>query len=68
MEQKLRITGRERDVICLLANGWSNKQIGQQLGISNYTVRDHVSSMIRKLNVASRVELAVLAVAMKDEW
>ncbi|WP_277588990.1 response regulator transcription factor [Pseudomonas chlororaphis] len=68
MKQKLRITGREHDVICLLANGWSNKQIGQQLGISNHTVRDHVSSMIRKLNVASRVELAVLAVAMKGEW
>jgi len=63
----MKITKRERDVMRLLVNGLTNKQIGQLLGISNYTVRDHISSTFKKLNVTSRVELAVIAAEMKDE-
>ncbi|WP_223464591.1 response regulator transcription factor [Pseudomonas sp. GL-RE-26] len=63
----MKITKRERDVMRLLVNGLTNKQIGQLLGISNYTVRDHISSAFKKLNVTSRVELAVIAAEMKDE-
>lgn len=44
----------------LLAEGKSNKQIGLDLGISHNTVRDHVSSLLKKLNVKSRTELAIL--------
>ncbi|MNF53408.1 Transcriptional regulatory protein DevR (DosR) [compost metagenome] len=51
----------------LLVSGLTNKQIGQQLGISNYTVRDHISSTFKKLNVTNRVELAVIAAEMKNE-
>jgi DNA-binding NarL/FixJ family response regulator len=63
----VKITRRERDVMRLLVNGLTNKQIGQQLGVSNYTVRDHMSSTFKKSNIASRVELAVIAAEMKDE-
>lgn len=63
----MKITKRERDVMRLLVNGLTNKQIGQLLGISNYTVRDHISSTFKKLNVTNRVELAVIAAEMKDE-
>ncbi|WP_122278143.1 response regulator transcription factor [Pseudomonas syringae group genomosp. 3] len=60
-EQKLNITGRERDVIRLLVGGLTNKQIGQHLGISHNTVRDHMSSVFGKLKVRNRVELVILA-------
>ena len=63
----MKITRRERDVMRLLVNGLTNKQIGQQLGVSNYTVRDHISSAFKKFNIASRVELALIAAEMKDE-
>lgn len=62
----MRITRREREVILLLVNGLTNKQIAQQLGISKYTIRDHPSSIFEKMDVTSRIELAVLVVGMKE--
>ncbi|MEX5628882.1 response regulator transcription factor [Pseudomonas marginalis] len=49
----LEITKRESDVIALLAQGLTNKRIGKELGISNHTVKDHISSMLKK-NYQSR--------------
>ncbi len=51
------MTKREQDVLRLLTTGKSNKQIALDLGISDYTVRDHVSSLLRKQGVGSRAEL-----------
>lgn len=51
------MTKREGDVLLLLMEGKSNKQIALALGISDYTVRDHVSSLLRKQGVGSRMEL-----------
>ncbi|WP_257627034.1 response regulator transcription factor [Pseudomonas sp. Xaverov 259] len=56
----MKITNRESAVIDLLIRGLTNKEIGRALGISNHTVRDHISTMMRKTNTVSRVELAVL--------
>ncbi|MBC3438138.1 helix-turn-helix transcriptional regulator [Pseudomonas sp. BW16M2] len=56
----MNITEREHDVIHCLSRGLTNKEIGQQLGISQHTVRDHLSSVFKKLNVGSRIELAIL--------
>ncbi|MND45644.1 Transcriptional regulatory protein LiaR [compost metagenome] len=56
----MNITERERDVMLLVGQGKTNKQIGLDLGISHNTVRDHVSSLFKKLNVKSRTELAIL--------
>ncbi|MFS0828798.1 response regulator transcription factor [Pseudomonas phoenicis] len=55
----MNITEREHDVIHYLSKGLSNKEIGKKLGISHHTVRDHLSSIFKKLNVSSRVELAI---------
>lgn len=55
----LSITNREYEVLGLLGQGMTNKQIGLRLGISQYTVRDHVSTLLRKMEVSSRVELAI---------
>lgn len=59
-EHALNITEREHDVIHCLSKGLTNKEIGQQLGISQHTVRDHLSSVFKKLNISSRIELAIL--------
>ena len=56
------LTPRETEILCHLAEGQSNKMIARQLGISDGTVKLHVKSILRKLQVHSRVEAAVLAV------
>jgi two-component system nitrate/nitrite response regulator NarL len=56
------LTPRETEILGLLAEGLSNKLIARQLGISDGTVKLHVKAILRKLNVHSRVEAAVIAV------
>jgi len=53
----MRLTSRERDVFKLLVQGKTNKQIAAQLNISDFTVRDHVSALLRKKDASSRMEL-----------
>jgi len=53
----MRMTSREQDVFKLLVQGKTNKQIAAQLKISDFTVRDHVSALLRKKNASSRMEL-----------
>lgn len=60
-----QLTPREREILCLLAEGQSNKVIARNLGISDGTVKLHVKAILRKLGVHSRVEAAVLAVEQK---
>ena len=47
-------TGRQREVLALLLEGLSNKEIGRRLALSHFTVRNHVSQSLRLLNVSSR--------------
>jgi two-component system, NarL family, nitrate/nitrite response regulator NarL len=58
------LTPREQEILCHLAEGQSNKTIGRRLGISDGTVKLHVKSILRKLDVHSRVEAAVIAVEL----
>ncbi|MCM5570427.1 response regulator transcription factor [Burkholderiaceae bacterium FT117] len=55
------LTGRERELLELLARGLDNHQIGAHLGISEKTVRNHVSNVFAKLEVASRAQAIVMA-------
>jgi DNA-binding NarL/FixJ family response regulator len=57
----LGITERERQVLQLLANGRSNKEIAAQLGLSPNTVKTHVASLFEKLQVTRRTEAIQLA-------
>ncbi|HEX2698048.1 MAG TPA: response regulator transcription factor [Anaerolineales bacterium] len=50
------LTEREAEVLDLLAKGLANKQIAAELGISEHTVKFHVSSIYTKLNVTNRTE------------
>lgn len=52
-----RLTQREREVLQLVIQGCTNKDIAQRLGISDYTARDHVSALLRKTLVKNRAQL-----------
>ncbi|PKO22125.1 MAG: DNA-binding response regulator [Chloroflexi bacterium HGW-Chloroflexi-1] len=52
---------REMDILQLIARGASNKEIGRELSISRQTVKNHMSSILRKLAVNDRTQAAVLA-------
>lgn len=55
------LTRRQRDVLMLLADGLSNREIAQALHIAEPTTKIHVSALMRVLNVRNRTEAAVLA-------
>ncbi|MFZ4278506.1 response regulator [Streptomyces rhizosphaericola] len=55
------LSDRERDVLALVAEGLSNADIGTRIHLSAGTVKDHVSSILTKLRVSSRVQAALLA-------
>lgn len=48
------LTTRQRDIVMLLIKGLSNKEIGRKLALSHFTVRNHVSQILRLLKVSSR--------------
>jgi DNA-binding NarL/FixJ family response regulator len=54
----VRMTKRERDVIDLIAEGLSNKEIAQRLNIATYTVKSHVHNILEKLALHTRLQLA----------
>ncbi|MFD4137597.1 response regulator [Streptomyces sp. NPDC058572] len=56
-----RLTDRERDVLVLIAEGLSNTDIAARMHLSTGTVKDHVSAILTKLEVGSRVQAALLA-------
>ena len=58
--QNSELTARERQVLELVAEGLSNRQIGERLFISTKTASVHVSAILRKLGVASRTEAALV--------
>ena len=53
------LSGREREVLKLVTEGLSNKEIAQSLGISPSTVKNHLRNIMEKLHVRNRVEAAI---------
>ncbi len=60
-----RLTGREREVLRLIARGYAYKEIARELVISIKTVESHVSSVLRKLQLSNRHELSRWASARR---
>jgi DNA-binding NarL/FixJ family response regulator len=56
------LTGRERQVLALLARARSNREIAREFGVSEKTVKTHVSSVLAKLGVSDRTQAALYAV------
>ena len=57
-----KLTGRELDVLRLIAKGFNNNDIAGQLHLSEGTVRNHVSAILEKLGVSDRTQAAVIAI------
>ena len=57
-----KLTEREVDVLSLIAKGFSNAEISDKLFLSEGTVRNHVSSILAKLEVSDRTQAAVMAI------
>jgi two-component system nitrate/nitrite response regulator NarL len=55
------LTAREREVLLLVAEGYPNKAIARELGISEHTAKFHVGSLLGKLGAGSRTEAVTLA-------
>jgi two-component system nitrate/nitrite response regulator NarL len=56
-----QLSPRETEILRHIARGASNKEIGRDLGIAETTVKIHVQHLLRKLDVNSRVQAAVIA-------
>jgi two-component system nitrate/nitrite response regulator NarL len=61
-----RLTPRESEVVHLLAEGLSTREISQKLVLTEHTIRNYLSAIYDKVGVSSRVELALYAVARED--
>lgn len=55
------LTNREKEILKLISDGLSNKDISEQLFLSLYTVKNHVSNIIQKLAVDDRTQAAIIA-------
>jgi two-component system NarL family response regulator len=55
----VRMTKREREIISLIAEGLSNKEIAQRLNVATYTVKSHVHNILEKLALHSRLQIAM---------
>ena len=55
------LSPREREIVAAVARGLSNRDIAISTGIAQQTVKNHLSTIFHKLNVRSRVQLAILA-------
>ena len=61
VEVQVALTERETDVLQRVAKGYTLPEIASQLGISKYTVADHIKQVYRKLDVSSRAEATLEA-------
>ena len=60
-EPLLMLTPRQRETLVFLCQGYSNKEIGLRLGLAEITVKIHISSIFRALNVVNRTQAALAA-------
>lgn len=60
-----QLTDREKEVLVLMAHGYRNDAIAEQLFISEHTVRNHITHIFSKLDVDNRVEAVTMALAAK---
>ena len=66
LKYAVRMTQREKQVIELIADGLTNKEIGQKLHLSPYTVKSHVHNILEKMALHTRVQIAKFAHTNKE--
>src|ERR1700732_3530865 len=60
------LTDREHQIMCLVSEGLSNKEIGRRLNISDGTIKVHLHHIYQKLEISNRTALAALAISQKS--
>ncbi|UIX34216.1 response regulator [Streptomyces sp. GQFP] len=60
------LTIREREILALIGEGLTNRQIGQRLFLAEKTVKNHISRLLAKLGVERRIQAAVIATQAQD--
>jgi len=60
------LTGREREILALIGEGLTNRQIGERLFLAEKTVKNHISRLLAKLGVERRIQAAVIATQAQD--
>jgi DNA-binding CsgD family transcriptional regulator len=60
------LSEREMEILAGVAEGCSNKEIGRRCGISDQTVKNHLTAVLRKLEVTDRTEAVVIA--LRNRW
>ncbi|WP_037864363.1 response regulator [Streptomyces sp. NRRL S-340] len=60
------LTDREREILALVGEGLTNRQIGQRLYLAEKTVKNHISRLLAKLGVERRIQAAVIATQARD--
>ena len=58
LKEAVRMTKREREVIKFLGEGMSNREIGQKIRVSTYTIKSHIHNIMEKLALHTRLEIA----------
>jgi|SRR5215831_3047558 len=61
------LTGREQEMVNCVAEGLTNRQISQQMGITEHTVRNYLFRIFNKLGTSNRLELALYVLKEKEK-
>lgn len=63
----VKLTKREQEIVDLISEGMSNKEIAQQLHIATFTVKSHVHNVLEKLDLSTRLQIAAFARDERDK-
>ena len=64
----MKLSTKEHDVLTLIAKGFSDKEVGVLLKISNRTVQTHIAAILIKLNARNRVDAAIKYIRIHPTW
>ena len=59
------LTAREREILSLIADGYTNRQIGERIFLAEKTVKNYVSALLAKLGMQRRTQAAVFGAAVR---
>jgi len=66
LKEAVKMTRREQEIIALIGQGMSNKEIAQNLNLATYTIKSHVHNILEKLALHSRLQVAAYSHSQKD--
>jgi DNA-binding NarL/FixJ family response regulator len=66
LKEAVKMTRREKEVIALIGQGMSNKEIANNLNLATYTIKSHVHNILEKLALHSRLQVAAYSHSQKD--